>query len=32
LCVASVSERHISHDLSADHCQGQSLVPVFLPC
>jgi hypothetical protein len=28
----SVSHRHISHDLSADHCQGQTLVPVFLPC
>jgi hypothetical protein len=28
----SISQRHISHQLSDDHCQGQTLVPVFLPC
>jgi len=31
-CAMSVSHRHISHDLPADHCQGQTLVPIFLPC
>ena len=31
-CAMPVSHSHISHDLSADHCQGQILVPVFLPC